>query len=39
MGADRQKIAEQLLKFEIKNMGTDGTLESCLHIADKIIKV
>jgi hypothetical protein len=20
-------------------MGTDGTLESCLHIADKIIKV
>jgi hypothetical protein len=39
IGSDRQQIAEQLLKFEIKNMGTDGTLDSCLYIADKIIEV
>jgi hypothetical protein len=37
--ADRQEIANKLLKFETENMGMGGTLANCLTIADKILKV
>ncbi|MBF0695389.1 MAG: hypothetical protein IR153_10080 [Flavobacterium sp.] len=37
-GANRQEIANQLLSFETDNMGMSGTLETCLKVADKIIK-
>lgn len=37
-GANRNEIAERLLKFEIENMAMAGTLEKCLTIADKILQ-
>jgi hypothetical protein len=37
--ADRQLIANRLFKLETENMGMGGTLEKCLTIADKILKV
>jgi len=36
--ADRQEIANRLLKLETENMGMSGTLENCLTIADKILQ-
>jgi len=38
-GADRQEIANLLLRLETETMGMGGKLESCLAIADKIIAV
>lgn len=35
--ADRQQIAERLLKIETGIMGMGGSIENCLTIADKII--
>lgn len=37
--SDRQEIAKRLHKLETENMGTSGTNENCLTIADKILKV
>lgn len=37
--ADRQEIANRLHKLETENMGMSGTIENCLTIADKILKV
>ena len=37
--ADRQAIADRLLKLETENMGMVGTIENCLRIADKILAI
>lgn len=36
--ADRQEIANKLHKLETENMGMSGTIESCLTIAEIILK-
>ena len=36
--ADRQEIANRLLRRETKNMGLSGTIDKCLAIADKILQ-
>jgi hypothetical protein len=38
-GADKQEIANLLLKLETKTMGMGGTMEKCLIIAEKIIEL
>lgn len=35
--ASREEIANRLFKLETENMGTSGTLDNCLIIADKIL--
>ncbi|MDB5134240.1 MAG: hypothetical protein JWP37_843 [Mucilaginibacter sp.] len=37
-GADKQEIANLLLKLETETMGMGSTIENCLIIAEKIIK-
>jgi hypothetical protein len=37
--ADRQEIANRLLKLETESMGMSGTLDNCLIIADKILRL
>ena len=38
-GADREQIAQQLLKLEVDTIGVGGSIEHCRTIADKILIV
>lgn len=37
--ADRKKIADRLFTFETVNMGLSGSMEKCLAVADKILRI